>query len=192
MDEYRMWLSADGSVLLSGNTASADFPTTPGAYQRQFAGPHAGFLTRLSSNGKRLDFSTVLNGTGRTNLYMPIEDGAGSIVVVGHTDAPDFPVTPDAVQHTYRSTFVGPPGVHGWGNAVLAIFDAHGRELRFATYLGGSGADLIRGAALGPNGEIYLVGNTYSTDFPVTPNAVQTHAAGDADAFVMKLVPTAS
>ena len=59
----------------------------------------------------------------------------------------------------------------------------------YATYLGGSGADLVRGIALGPAGEVYLVGSTTSRDFPVTPNAAQTSLGGKTDAFVVKLVP---
>jgi len=33
------------------------------------------------------------------------------------------------------------------------------------------------------------VGSTSSSDFPVTPGAVQTKLAGNADAFAVKLVP---
>jgi hypothetical protein len=48
---------------------------------------------------------------------------------------------------------------------------------------------MIRSMALGPRGEIYLVGNTSSDDFPVTPGAFQTRNGGKGDAFVVKLVP---
>ena len=44
--------------------------------------------------------------------------------------------------------------------------------------------------ALGPNGEVYLVGKTSSEDFPVTPGAAQTRLRGQVDAFIVKLVPT--
>jgi len=43
--------------------------------------------------------------------------------------------------------------------------------------------------ALGPRGEVYLVGSTASPDFPVTQHAVQRKLAGNADAFIVKLVP---
>jgi len=43
--------------------------------------------------------------------------------------------------------------------------------------------------ALGPGGEIYLVGNTSSGDFPVTPGAIQTKLRGGTDAVIVKLVP---
>lgn len=59
----------------------------------------------------------------------------------------------------------------------------------FSTLLGGSGDDLIRSLALGPAGEVYLVGSTSSEDFPVTDGAVHPRHGGKGDAFVVKLVP---
>jgi hypothetical protein len=50
---------------------------------------------------------------------------------------------------------------------------------------------MVRGVALGPNGELHLVGHTASPDFPVTEGAAQTvYGGGSGDAFVMKLVPS--
>jgi len=105
-------------------------------------------------------------------------------VCVGTTRSRDFPVTPDAVQ----GTFAGSKGE--WdGDGALVVVSPDGSKLLYATYLGGCAGDLIRSVALGPNGEVYLVGNTDSPDFPVTPNAPQKTLAGNADAFIVKLVP---
>jgi hypothetical protein len=90
--------------------------------------------------------------------------------------------TPVPVLAWNRHPFVAVP-------AALVILKPDLTELVYASYLGGSGDDLIRSPALGPNGEIYLVGNTSSTDFPVTPGAAQSKLRGASDAFVMKLVP---
>ena len=73
---------------------------------------------------------------------------------------------------------------------MVAGLSPDGSKLVYATFLGRSGDDLIRSVAIGPNGEVYLVGSTTSRDFPVTSNAVQTELAGSADAFIVKLVPT--
>ena len=77
----------------------------------------------------------------------------------------------------------------GRGDGALAKFSPDGSKLLYATYLGGSGEDLIRSVALGTNGELYLVGSTSSKDFPVTPNAAQGKLAGNSDGFVIRLVP---
>jgi hypothetical protein len=185
--EHRLWLGADGSVLLAGVTSSPDFPTTPGAFQRKLKGRNDGFLTKLSPDGKRFEFSTLLGGSGGEFFLMPTPDAEGNIFVVGTTQSPDFPVTPDALQ----GRFAGPAETEGGeGDGVLAVLSPDGSRVVYATYLGGGGGDLIRSIALGPQGEVYLVGNTSSPDFPVTPQAVQKTLRGKADAFIVKLVPT--
>jgi len=181
--EHRPFLCRDGSVLLTGVTGSPDFPTTEGAFQRERKGRNDGFLTKLSPDGKRFVFSTLLGGSDGEFFLMPTPDPQGNIFVVGTTRSRDFPVTPDAVQGR-------PAGAAGDDDGGLAAFSPDGSRLLYATYLGGSGADLIRSVALGPDGEVYLVGSTASQDFPVTPNAAQARLSGNADAFIVKLVPT--
>jgi hypothetical protein len=182
--EHRPWLAPDGSVLLTGVTGSADFPTTVRACQRELKGKTDGFLTKLSADGRRFVFSTLLGGSDGEFYLMPTPDAEGNVFLVGTTRSRDFPATDDCLQ----SEFAGSDGK--WdGDGALAVLSGDGSQLRYATYLGGSGADLVRSVALGPRGELYLVGSTTSKDFPVTPNAVQTALEGKSDAFVVKLVP---
>jgi len=178
--EHRPWLDPDGSMLLAGYCGSRDFPTTLGAYQRQLNGQGDGLLVKLSPDGTRFVFSTLLGGSGTDNLLMPTVDAQGNIWVVGNTGAPDFPVTPDALQTTYGG---------GKEDGLVAVFSPDGAKLLYATYLGGSGDEMVRSISFGPDGTLYLVGHTSSPDFPVTPAALQTKfGGGTADAFVVKLV----
>ena len=182
--EHRPALAPDGSVLLTGVTASPDFPTMPGALQRGLKGETDGFLARLSKDGRRLVFSTLLGGSDGEFFLMPTFDARGNILICGTSRSADFPVTPGALQQT----FAGTSGK--WdGDGVVAILSPDGARLLYATYLGGKGADLIRSLAVGPKGEIWLVGSTSSPDFPVTRGAHQTKMGGASDAFVVKLVP---
>jgi hypothetical protein len=177
--EHRLYLAPDGSVLTTGVTGSADFPTTANAYQRALKGKNDGFLTKVSADGKRFIFSTLLGGSGGEFYLMPTPDAEGNIFLVGNTSSADFPVVPGALQSKYGG---------GPGDGALAVLSADGAKLLYGSYLGGSGGDLIRSIALGPKGEVYLVGSTGSKDFPVTSNAFQKKLAGDGDAFVVKLV----
>lgn len=182
--EHRPLLLPDGSFILTGVTSSPDFPTTDNALQRELKGRNDGFLVKLAPDGRRFAFSTLLGGAGGEFFLMPTPDADGNIYIVGTTTSRDFPVTPDAVQPTFR----GPEGA-GEGDGVFAIVSADGSKVLYATYIGGSGGDLIRSIALGPKGEVYLVGNTSSPDFPITANAVQKTHVGKGDAFIVKLVP---
>ena len=178
--EHRPCLAPDGSVLLPGVSASTDFPTSPGALQGSLKGKNDAFLTKLAPDGKRLVFSTLLGGSGTEFCLMPTADEAGRIFIVGQTESKDLPVTAGALQESH-----GGGTSDGW----LAVLSPDGSELLYCTYLGGSGDDMIRGIALGPDGQVYLVGHTMSGDFPVTEGAAQTEHRGRGDAYVVKLVP---
>jgi len=177
--EHRPWLTPDGCFILVGPTQSADFPTTEGAYQREQRGAGDGFVTKLSAGGKRFVFSTRIGGAGTENLLMPTVDEKGNIWVVGNTGSRDFPVTPDALQGTFGG---------GQEDGLLAVLSPDGSKLLYATYLGGSGEEMIRSITFGLKGEVYLVGNTSSPDFPTTPGARQPKLGGNRDAFIIKLV----
>ncbi len=178
--EHRPWLCEDGSFLLTGVTASADFPTTPGACQRQLRGKTDGFLVKLAPEGDRLVFATLLGGSGGDFFLMPTPGPDGNIFMVGQSSSADFPVTPDALQPTYGG---------GKSDGVLAILSPDASEVLYATYLGGGSDDMIRSVALGSDGAVYLVGSTSSDDFPVTSGAMQPTRGGASDGYVVKLVP---
>ena len=69
--------------------------------------------------------------------------------------------------------------------------DFSGSTLVYATYLGGSGADVGQGIKVDSSGNAYIVGYTFSSDFP-THNALQTSNAGPPDAFVAEVNPSGS
>src|SRR6266571_2048509 len=78
----------------------------------------------------------------------------------------------------------------------LAAYDASrpliiDPQLVYATYLGGSGSDYIGGIAVNASGNVYVVGDTTSTDFPTT----KTNGAspnGLSHVFVTKFNPSGS
>ncbi|MGD9496986.1 MAG: hypothetical protein AB7Y46_11865 [Armatimonadota bacterium] len=179
--EHRPWLGTDGSLLLTGVTQSPDFPTTPGAVQRSLRGRNDGFLVKLAPGGDRLEFCTLLGGSEGEFFLMPTPDPDGNILIVGQTSSIDFPVTPDALQPRYGG---------GPSDGVLALLSPDGSRVLYASYLGGSGEDMVRSTALGGEGTIWLVGSTSSRDFPVSAAVVQPDLGGDVDGFVVKLVPT--
>lgn len=173
--EHPPLLAPDGSLILAGSVSSEDFPTTPGAFQRKKKSPHSGFVARLSADGRRFVFATVLGGSGGEFWLQPQLDARGNIYVVGQTSSRDLPVTPSALQRAFGG---------GGSDGALMVLSGDGSKLLYGTYLGGSGNEMIRTIALGPRGEIYLAGNTNSRDFP------SAHAKPRGqDAFVVRLRP---
>jgi len=160
-------LDSLGRIALLGITDSADFPTTPGAYQPTLAGGTDVFVARLSPGNPTPHSVTLLGGTSQDLSRHMVELGDGSLAVTGSTLSSDFPATPGAPQQAWA----------GNEDAFVSIVGADGDALAFSTFLGGTGNDRARGMALGPMGRIHVVGFTGSTDFP-TAHALQPDFAG--------------
>jgi len=112
-------------------------------------------------------------------------DSTGSAVVTGLTAESNFPTTPGAYQTVFKS------GTNGH-DAFITKLNPGGTAAVFSSYLGGSKDDGATGIAYDSAGNVWLRGNTASTDFPVTPGAFQTVSGGNFDAFVAELDPTGS
>jgi hypothetical protein len=81
------------------------------------------------------------------------------------------------------------PTMHGIRDAFATKVDRRA-TLAYSTYLGGAADDLAFGIATDTGGHAYLVGMTFSPDFPTTPGCSRARLAGERDAFVVKLAPT--
>ena len=173
-------VDSSGTAFVTGSTYSADFPVA-NAFQRLIAGGSDAFITRLSSDGNTLLFSTYLGGGGGSTSYPETGQGIaldaqGDACVVGVTSSSDFPLS-NALQ----------PQLLGELDAFVAKVNSSG-GLLYSTYLGGSGVDIGNAIAVDASGAAYVAGYTYSTDFPVA-GGLQTALGGDCDAFLAKLSP---
>ena len=163
-----------GDAYVSGVTTSSNYPTTPGALQPVCTTSDA-FVTKLNATGSALVYSTCLANASSTAIALT---SSGNAWITGATSSQTFPVTPDAFQHFIG---VGPSGPVA--NAFLAELNATGSALLYATYLGGSGGDGGSDLALDSAGSVYVVGHTFSSDFPTTPNALDRVFNGRLDIF---------
>jgi hypothetical protein len=122
-------------------------------------------------------------------------DSAGNAYLTGQTFSTAFPVTPGAFQTTNHAA------ANQSSNAFITKLNPTGTALVYSTYLGGSGntvyttfpGDVGNAIAVDTAGNVYVAGETFSPDFPVTPGAFQTatHAATGSlsNAFVTELNP---
>jgi hypothetical protein len=166
-DVFDLTTDRSGSAYIPGQTSSADFPVTPGAFQTTFQGGDLdGYLTKLNPDGTRAIYSTYLGGSGSDQTGTVRVNRRGVAHVAGQTGSTDFPVTSGAIQGTYGG---------GPADAFLLLLSRDGSRLKFGSYLGGSGEDGSVGAGswLDGRGNWFIPGATNSTDFPVTPGALQ-------------------
>ncbi len=168
-------VDAEGNAYVTGNTFSADFPTVE-PFQPTLRGRQNAFVTKLDATGSALLYSTYFGGSRDDGGHGIAVDGEGNIYLIGDTFSRDFP-TANAFQPAYGG---GPE------DAFVTKFDASGQTLIYSTYLGGTDEDDGAGIAVDAVGNSYVIGSTFSRDFP-TVNPIQPDfAGGPTDAFVTK------
>ncbi len=166
-------VDSTGNAYVTGNTDSTDFPTTTGSLQQAFGGILDAFVSKLNSSGSALVYSTYLGGSDEDDGLGIAVDSSGDAFVTGHTDSPNFPTTPGALQTI--------------GTLFVSKLNSTGSDLIYSTHFGGSGLSIGSAIAVGSSGNAYVTGPTDATDFPTTAGALQTTLGGSADAFVSKL-----
>jgi hypothetical protein len=175
-DDYGAGIAVDTSdnAYVTGYTQSTDFPTTS-PLQRNYGGAQDAFVSKITTAGTALVYSTYLGGSGPDYGFGIAVDSAGSAYVTGLTNSANFP-TANPLQASNGGT----------SDAFVTKINAVGSALVYSTYLGGSGTDQGQGIVVDGAGNAYITGQTASTNFP-TSNALQLSNAGSADAFVTKL-----
>jgi uncharacterized protein (TIGR03437 family) len=142
------------------------------------------FVTKLSSDGTQLNYSTLVGGSG-TDVPKAIKiDSSGNVYVAGRTDSKNFPTTTGAIQTVNHG------GSTDGTDAFLFKLNPQGSQLIYSTLLGGAGDDSALALSLDSSGNAYVAGYTYSTDFPVTKGVLQSVLLGPSDAFVTKVDPS--
>lgn len=179
-------IGSDDSAYITGS-AQSGFAATAGAFQKTF-GPGAStnaFVLKLNQKGSGVTYATFIGGSGADRAAGIAVDASGSAHVAGSTTSTNFPLA-----HAYQSRLFGTQA------GFVAKLAPAGNALDYSTYLGGSVNDRINGIALDAAGSVYVAGETYSADFPITPDAYLTDKPGyfltnanASGAFITKFVP---
>ncbi len=182
-------IDGTGNIYLAGFTTSQDYPITKGAFNETQYGIQSDIVvTKLDPTGSTLLYSTYLGGNdseAMDNRGTIEVDSSGNLYLTGTSWSGNFPVTDDAFDkenkeivmedHTYRN-----------GKVVLVKLDPEGSDLLYSTYIGGTSWDTAYGLELDGNDDVYIMGQTSSSDFPVTENAFDTSMDSWSAVFVLK------
>ncbi|MBN1447568.1 MAG: SBBP repeat-containing protein [Bacteroidetes bacterium] len=173
---YGVAIDGNGNIIIAGETASTDFPVTNSSTHAGgpplVVGTEDGFIMMYTAAGSVL-WATYFGGYGRNAVTGVAIDSYGDVLIAGHTSSTVFPVTNSSVYA-------------GGDYDAFAAKLSGGGSVVWATYCGGGGTDRAHGVACDGNGNVFITGETSSTNFPVTAGASQTTFAGIADAFLVK------
>lgn len=129
-----------------------------------------------------LIYSTYIGGSGDDNGVFCdlVTDNQGNVYSCGQSTATNFPVTAGAFDASNGGNY----------DCVVYKLNASGTGLIYATYIGGNDWDCANSIAIDTNtNEVYLIGSSQSSNFPVTAGAYQTTWGGGStfDIVVFKL-----
>ncbi len=170
-------VDSSNNIYAGGVTSSSDFATTIGSVQPLFGGgSQDGFLMKLNADGSSVIFSSFLGGKALDSIQSIAVDGSNAVHFAGTTTSRNLPVTDVIPNSTYRGSY----------DVFYGRLRPNGAGLDVMTYIGGSAADQLMGLALDRFQFAYLVGQTFSTDFPVASALIPSNA-GTNGGFFLKL-----
>jgi hypothetical protein len=167
----RFQLDDSGNMYLTGLTNSSDFPVV-NAVQSVYGGAGDAYVSKLNPQGTALIYSTYLGGS-RLDWGLDLALGdQDDVFATGFTASPDFPLA-----DPYQST------LNGSEDAYVSHLSTTGSVLIYSTFLGGGDIEEARGIRVDRDGRAWVMGKTYSTDFP-TVRPLQPSLLGADDNFI--------
>ena len=188
---YKISIAKNGNIIIAGETASSTlFPISNGAIQQVHNGSSDGFVAMLTPNADDLLYSTFIGGTGYERITgLMFDETSQCVFFAGYTNSsgiPDlgnpnpisFPITNGAYDTTYNGG--------NFDGFIGKIEPKSGSQLKFSSFIGGTGDDYITGIGVDVCAAPYVTGNTTSSDFPITDDASDS-TSRKIEAFVSKL-----
>ncbi len=193
---------ADGNLYAGAYVTGVGWPATLGAAQGTNGGLSDAGINKYNATGTALVYSTYYGGSSSEYPHSMFVNSLGELILSGITNSSNIPLTGNAFDNT----------LGGNSDIFVVHFNSTGTALIGATYLGGSSNEPstvdINGTSSSGNslnnlvspvelnvdnsGNIWVVSNTVSTDFPVSANAQQALSGGANDGVICKLNPTCS
>ena len=135
---YALERDAAGNVLLVGSTSSPSFPLSNETYDATYSGRPCdmcldgdsdGFVAQVTAGSRALAFSSYLGEMGNNWVRGAAFAPGGEAVLVGTTNSPAFPVTPDA----WDTSFGGKDSEWLAGDGFLVRMNVTGPEMARVT-----------------------------------------------------------
>ena len=109
-----------------------------------------------------LVFGSYSGSTSDNWGYTATFDSQGYLFAGGSSFGNGYPYTTGAMDTTFSG---------GSCDIVISKYDTNGTQLIYSTYLGGSGAEVPSSLIVNSNDELFIMGVTGSSDFPISASA---------------------
>lgn len=206
-DDFPGGIAVDSQgIYVAGTTDSSDFPVTASAVQKAFmggttSGNNDAFAVKLALNGSAITWATYVAGSESDSALGIAVDSGHNVYVAGETFSTNLGGSIGGVNPLPNGAFLNLGSNNLNDDGYIVKINSSGSAYSLVSYLGGSSGDLATGVAVDGIGNIYVVGDTISTDLPFTIGAVQTQCGTDGtcnagsagpqdDVFVASIKPT--
>lgn len=172
---FKTEVACNYTLNAATNTVAFDMPNGYNTAYELVIDPVLIFASYTGSTADNFGFTATYDDAG--NLY-----AGGSVFQYRAGANPTSGLGTYPLVGAFQSSFQG-------GNEDIGIskFNASGTALIYSTYLGGNGDDYPHSLIVNAQNQLYVLGSTSSTNFPVTPGAFDvTHPATDFDIIVTK------
>ena len=163
----------ENNIIIGGKTNNQNFPLENAQFDVSKGSSNA-FLAKINGETFKINFSTLLTGTGQDGITNILIQGNNNIFIDGSTNSDNLPL-----KYEYQAN-------QGYWDGYFAYFSPSG-ELLLASYLGGLGNDFIYSIAFDENkSDLVLYGHTSSSSFPLMNPYQTSYKGGDFDMFIAK------
>ncbi len=186
-----------GSIYIAGITGASNFPIVNAAISihPNTQSSRAAFLTKITSTGNSLVYSTYLGG-GSDSVNDVAVSSSGIATVVGSTDAKSlFPQVREAQPFGNNAS---PTPTSSVTDAFISQVNPNG-TIQYSTFIGGNAREVMMGVKVDSIGQVYAIGtvqDSYVSDgqppvgFPFVAAQDTTYNGNDnLDSFLMVLHP---
>ena len=183
-DVFAIALDSSDNVFVTGYTRSNNYPTTSGAFDETFnGGLNDVFVTKLKNDlSGPLLASTFVGGSdddrGHIGRALAL-DSSDNVFVTGDTQSRNYPTTSGAFDETFNG---------GLNDVfVTKLKNDLSGPLLASTFIGGNSCDNVFAIALDSSDNVFVTGDTQSSNYPTTTGAFDETYNGSLDVFVTKL-----
>lgn len=162
----------DTSIYVVGVTNGNDMPLI-NAYQSTTGGSYDAVILRIGFDGT-VQQSSYFGSIGGEQAFGIDVDQTGKIVIGGSTTSPTLPMSAGNYQ----------PGNGGANDCFITVLNDSFAPI-WTTFYGGTGTEDVHQLAITPLNKIALIGASFSSNFPCTPNAFQPGRMGFCDAYLL-------
>ena len=180
---YDIAIDQENNIYVVGTTCSPEFPITSNAFDKTYEHLSEGFVTKLSSNGQSIIYSSFVGAEKTESCDAIAIDSNNNMYITGTTQSAEFHTL-----NAYSTAFSDDQ----FCCFVLKLSSSG--ILSYSTHVGGTSAEFPNGdfaadIAVDADGNAYVSGQTSSEDFPLVNEFVDA-VATNQDGFIFKIGPS--